>query len=138
MVFVLLIVINVQKIWVKDDYNPEYEKQMERASEYILKNDLGNGLAGHWDSAIISGFSNGKIIMLDGSSDIGNISKDYNVYSKALEEIPLNFVMEGTYEEYKPYFEVGNIEKTFGKADVVYKLEGFDIYYYNDGIHVKE
>ena len=98
-IFALLIVINVQKIWVRDDYNPEYEKQMERASEFIINNNLGNGIAGHWDSAIISGFSNGKIIMLDGSSDIGNISKDYNAYSKALQEIPLNFVMETSYEK---------------------------------------
>ncbi len=129
--FLLCICIDIRPAWKDDDYQAEYEGIFTQITDTIMDNQLGNGVGGHWFSTNLTALMDGEYAVLEGNYwlseggiDLLGCHADVNYFVE----------INGDYRWYSDE----DIYHFFGEPDRIYKTEDYQIYYYNDGIKVKE
>ncbi|MDE6566762.1 MAG: hypothetical protein K2K70_03390 [Lachnospiraceae bacterium] len=128
--FLLCILIEVRPAWRDDSYHAEYERIFTEIANTIMDNQLGNGIGWHWFSTSLTALMNGEYAVLEGRDWSAEEGMDLGFYA------PVNYIVEinGDYRVWSDEM----IRDSFGTPDRLFETEDYQIYYYENGIAVKE
>lgn len=127
--FFFCILINMTTFWKEDDYVAYYEPAFLEANNFIIANQLGNGLGGNMYATTMTVLGEGQYAIIQGKIQDGEIAVIPET-EKVLDSC--NYVLSGP-EGYNVFSEE-EIVQCIGEPDEIYDVAGFRIYYYLNGI----
>lgn len=127
--FSLAIVANMTTFWKMDDYVADYETAIKNVSDYIIENNLGNGI-GTPDCA--------SLLTLAGEGSYAVVNcimagEDIQYQFRELDEVVTTFHYVVDWTEGGSGFNEGVVYRYFGAPDEIIERAGFVIYYYREG-----
>lgn len=134
--FALLTLIYVEPVYTNEVDN-SYDAELDNIAEFIIENELGDGIAPYWAAYNLS-------VKLNNQNYVDPV--DYNGYlfemsasapNNERQAMEYNYILVANYAEeykYRNGFLVSDIDELFGSHYVKHSFGEFDLYYFEDGI----
>lgn len=128
--FSFAIIANMTTFWKEDDYVADYEPAMRNVSSFIIENNLGNGIAGHGYASTLTIIGEGNYAVVAGKVADEGAQFNTGIFNETA--VTFNYIVD--WQDRWSYSAPKNIYKYLGEPDAEYEIDGFVIYYYQEGI----
>ena len=127
--FSLAIVANMTTFWKMDDYVADYETAIKNVSDYIIENNLGNGIGTPDCASLLTLAGEGTYAVVN--CIVANEGIQYHIDGFDGVATTFNYVVDWT--EGVSGFDEEVVYRYFGAPDEIIERAGFVIYYYREG-----
>lgn len=128
LLFLFCCLIDFQPFWRADSFYMDYEPALQEVADVIRENQLGDGIGEHWYATTLTSLLEGEYAVLEP-----------RVYDAIPGKVHAMYMVDGNEEglaasSWFKSFDMDYYFEVYGEPDRVWKLTGFTIYYWENGV----